>query len=122
MIVNNLNAPLSVFRNKTNEISGHPAFWASFITVGDPSPLHLGWSWATWGLILGLILAPFAISLLWLNYKRRRNEAEAKAHETQANELAQQRAEKEAADQQIQATNELIINAIKQKIRRNISD
>ena len=110
------------FLDKTNEISGHPAFWASFITVGDPSPLHLGWSWATWGLILGLILAPFAISLLWLNYKRRRNEAEAKAHETQANELAQQRAEKEAADQQIQATNELIINAIKQKIRRNISD
>jgi len=106
------------FLDKTNEVSGHPAFWASFVTVGDPSPLHLGWHWTTWLLIIGLISAPFIISLLWLRNKNIQNKAQIAA----LAEQAKVEIEKEAADQQIQATNELIVNTIKQKIRRNISD
>jgi len=106
------------FLDKTNEVSGHPAFWASFVTVGDPSPLHLGWHWTIWLLIIGLISAPFIISLLWLRNKRVQNKAQLEA----LAEQAKIEMEKEAADQQIQATNDLIISTIQQKIRRNISD
>ncbi len=104
------------FLEKTNEVSGHPAFWASFVSIGDPSPLHLSWSWTTWVLIFGLILTPFVISLLWLRNKKHQNKAQLSALTAQA----QAEIEQEKADQQIQATNELILNMIKQKIQQNI--
>ncbi|MCH2045041.1 MAG: CHAT domain-containing protein [Saprospiraceae bacterium] len=44
------------YLEKSDHISGHPAFWASFITIGSPKPIveHYGlWWWVFGGLILG---------------------------------------------------------------------
>lgn len=50
-----LQAAKLAFLSKTDEISGHPTYWASFITLGDASPLPSswnGWWWLAGGLLL----------------------------------------------------------------------
>lgn len=42
------------FLRQSDQISGHPAFWASFIAIGDPSPIHKGWGLGFW--LLGILL------------------------------------------------------------------
>ncbi len=39
------------FLSKTDEVSGHPAYWGSFITIGNPAPIKSAWAWWVWGLI-----------------------------------------------------------------------
>lgn len=43
------------FLRQSDQISGHPAFWASFIAIGDPSPIHRAWGAGIW-ILLFLIL------------------------------------------------------------------
>ena len=47
-------------------IAGHPAFWSSFITIGDPSPVKIGWPWWVWTLII------LALGAFWQLYGRQR--------------------------------------------------
>ncbi|BDS14330.1 CHAT domain-containing protein [Aureispira anguillae] len=41
------------FLSKTDEISGHPTYWASFVVIGNSSPIQSKWYW--W-LLRGVIL------------------------------------------------------------------
>ncbi|MCP4440421.1 MAG: CHAT domain-containing protein [Aureispira sp.] len=57
------------FLSQSDQISGHPAFWASFIAIGDPSPIETGWSWMLWFVIL-LILGGISATAYYF-WKRR---------------------------------------------------
>lgn len=56
-----MNKPMALqqakltFLSKTDEISGHPTYWASFITIGNSSPIKQQWSWMKF-LAIGLCL------------------------------------------------------------------
>ncbi len=60
------------FLSKTDEISGHPTYWASFITLGDASPLPSywkGWYWVLGGSVLFLLTASIVWGWQW--YKKK---------------------------------------------------
>lgn len=42
------------FLSKTDEISGHPTYWASFISIGNAAPIKTSYSW--WSIILLTVL------------------------------------------------------------------
>ena len=54
-----LQAAKLTFLSKTDEISGHPTYWASFIALGDATPLPDSWNnWWWWfgGILLLVVL------------------------------------------------------------------
>ncbi|MGH1338473.1 MAG: CHAT domain-containing protein [Aureispira sp.] len=51
-----LQAAKLAFLSKTDEISGHPTYWASFITLGDASPLPNSWNGGWWLLGISVVL------------------------------------------------------------------
>jgi CHAT domain-containing protein len=58
-----------------NPIAAHPAFWAAFIQVGDPSPLQLSAasSWLSWLWVLGI---PVLVAIgFWIVLRRKKAEA-----------------------------------------------
>lgn len=60
------------FLESSDQISGHPIFWSSFITIGDARPVTRGWAWWVWTLIgLGLATGSY---LLYYYIQRKRNE------------------------------------------------
>ncbi len=36
---------------QTDKTSGHPAFWASFVSLGDPAPIRRPWGWLAWTIV-----------------------------------------------------------------------
>jgi|GEM_PF-1961741 len=53
------------YLEQSDHISGHPAFWGSFISIGNPAPLDYGWSWSSiLLLLLGLSLVLGATGFL----------------------------------------------------------
>jgi CHAT domain-containing protein len=63
------------FLSKSDRTSGHPAFWASFVTLGDPSPIRNTWSWLAISLIIGGILGGIGAGY-WALRRRRNNRLE----------------------------------------------
>lgn len=41
------------FLSKTDQISGHPCYWGSFISIGNPDPVKRGYPWWVW-VLMGL--------------------------------------------------------------------
>lgn len=65
------------YLEQCDQISGHPAFWASFISIGNPNPIKNGfpaWVWVTIG-VGGMLLIAMVIMLL-VGRKRRRKRAQ----------------------------------------------
>lgn len=57
------------FLSKTDKISGHPAYWASFISIGNSSPIRKVWLWKTIGIFFILVLLLLALGLLYRKKK-----------------------------------------------------
>jgi CHAT domain-containing protein len=51
------------FLAQTDKTSGHPAFWASFVSLGDPAPIRRAWGWLAW-----LTVSVISLSLLAAAY------------------------------------------------------
>lgn len=61
------------FLQQSDEISGHPAFWASFVTIGDPRPVQMGWSlWAIAAFGVGGAGAFLGLLYWWRRRRARR--------------------------------------------------
>ncbi len=65
-----LQAAKLTFLSKTDEISGHPTYWASFITLGDASPLPSAQQEWWWFLVGGSVLL-FLGGGLWYRHKKK---------------------------------------------------
>lgn len=60
------------YLKQSDKVSGHPAFWGSFITIGNPNPLQYGFpSWVWIVMALGGILL---VGMLLLNFFSRRKQ------------------------------------------------
>lgn len=65
-----LQAAKLTFLSKTDEISGHPTYWASFISLGDASPLPSSWRewWWLFGVGVGLLML---VGVGWYRHKKK---------------------------------------------------
>ena len=63
-----LQAAKLTFLSKTDEISGHPTYWASFIALGNSNPLPSSYNNWCWIAVLGIVCILF---LLGYGYKKR---------------------------------------------------
>jgi CHAT domain-containing protein/uncharacterized protein YxeA len=60
---------------QTDKISGHPAFWASFVSLGDPAPIRRTWGWLAWTIVSVITLTLLAAAYLgFRRYKDHRLE------------------------------------------------
>jgi len=59
------------FLSKTNEISGHPSYWGSFVTIGNPKPIRTPWAWWVWG-VMALGTTVFIAAISWI-YSKSKN-------------------------------------------------
>lgn len=59
------------FISKSDRTAGHPAFWASFVSLGDPAPIRNTWSWLAISLVITGILGGLGAGYFAL--RRRQN-------------------------------------------------
>ena len=65
------------YLEQSDQISGHPAFWASFISIGNPDPIRYGfpsWVWITIG-VGGTVLLSMLVAMLIGKRRRKRKNA-----------------------------------------------
>jgi CHAT domain-containing protein/tetratricopeptide (TPR) repeat protein len=72
------------FLSKTNEISGHPSYWGSFVIIGNPKPVRTPWGWWMWG----LFFLGSTVLIAWLSRVYARSESKGNNAEMEKKEEA----------------------------------
>lgn len=58
------------FLSKTDKTSGHPAFWSSFISLGNPAPIKQGGAWWIYAIGIGLFIGSTAVGYKFWQKKK----------------------------------------------------
>jgi CHAT domain-containing protein/tetratricopeptide (TPR) repeat protein len=65
------------YLEQSDKVSGHPAFWGSFVTIGNPEALHYGfpaWVWTTMMIGAVLLLGMIIFTFFTKGSKRKKNQ------------------------------------------------
>ncbi len=54
----------------SDQVSGHPAFWASVVLMGDPAPVRSAWGWLAWT-VIALSSGTLFLGAFWMLRRRR---------------------------------------------------